>query len=513
MKDSPQPPLHRGLALGWRLVLSTALIIAVVMGGISIGQQLADIRKEQNIHQDLLQISLAPLAVRLESAGTLERMRQLVNEFHDAYLGMDYPEHNVVLSDTAGDRVLSTLPSSTRAMNKDAFRADLPISSPLLAGGQGTLTVLKSNNDYRAGVRRDWQLWLIHLVSTIAVVCLFLGVATYFLVTKPVNRLVTTVRKMERGYRGAIDPGGAWEIRWLAWRFSNMAREVRTSATRLSKAERKAWSLMARRAGDSVSTGSQIRVASDHINPDSTGSPLHQELLALCERLEAGSPGETEAVELAHRVPHNHAPEADRLGFHDLKARMEDAALRLTEPEAFASLARRLQAVKADWGGWAERQRGIMLEALDRRGIPCTGVLHRVKHTAGVRAKMRGKDLDLHEVHDLFAFRVIVPTEADCYAALGVIHHAYEAEVGRFKDYIAEPKENGYQGLHTCVQSEDAPLFEVQIRSLAMDRQAERGKAAHWQYKTNQHMFADAPTTRARWSGLWNAAKHRIVCR
>lgn len=77
----------------------------------------------------------------------------------------------------------------------------------------------------------------------------------------------------------------------------------------------------------------------------------------------------------------------------------------------------------------------------------------------GVCMKMRGKGLEIDEVHDLFAFRVIVPTEADWYAALGVIHGLYEAEVSRFKDYIAEPKDNGYQALHTCVQSEGAPLI------------------------------------------------------
>lgn len=476
--------------------MSTALIIAVVMGSISAGQQLADIRKEKNIYQDLLQISLAPLAVRLEGAGTLERMRQLVNEFHEAHLEMGYPEHNVVLNDSAGDRVLSTLPSSTSAATEDAFRAELPIRSPLLAGREGTLTVLKSNEDYRKGVRRDWMLWLFHLVSTIAVVSVVLGVATYLQVTKPVNRLVRGARKMERGYRGAVDPGGAWEIRWLAWRFGNMAREVRSSATRLSKAERKAWSLMAERAGDRVSTVSRLPVPCNDSVPDSMDSLLYQELAVLCKGLEAASPGDSGAVALARRIPGRHALEADRLGFHDLKARMEDASMRLTEPEAFASLARRLDELRASWGSWAQRQRGIMLEALERRGIPCAGVLHRVKHTAGVYAKMYRKDLDLHEVHDLFAFRIIVPTEADCYAALGIMHDVYQAEVARFKDYIAEPKENGYQGLHTCVQAEDAPLFEVQIRSVAMDRQAERGNAVHWQYKAWGSFTAQTPWAR-----------------
>ena len=110
-------------------------------------------------------------------------------------------------------------------------------------------------------------------------------------------------------------------------------------------------------------------------------------------------------------------------------------------------------------------------------------MLHRVKHTAGVWAKMKRKGLEFDEVYDLFAFRIILPTEADCYAALGVIHQLYKPEVSRFKDYIADPKGNGYRSLHTCVKAADGPMFEVQIRSIAMDQQAERGDAAHWLYK------------------------------
>jgi hypothetical protein len=328
-----------------------------------------------------------------------------------------------------------------------------------------------------------------------------------------VNRLIRGIAKMERGYWGAVDPGGAWEIRWLAWRFGNMAKEVRSSANRLSRAERKAWSLMHQRAGGRLASGSASLSSGKDIGADWTSTRVYRELKALCERLEAASPADAGAEALAHAVPGTHALEAGRLGFHDLKARMEDAALRLSEPEAFAVLTERLDELRVHWGPWAQRQRGVMLEALERQGIPCTDILHRVKHTAGVHSKMRGKDLELDEVHDLFAFRVIVPTEGDCYAALGVIHELYEAEVGRFKDYIAEPKQNGYQALHTCVQSEGAPLFEVQIRSVAMDRHAERGRAVHWQYKANQTLSRTATSWGVRWNDWWKGVRHRTIDR
>jgi (p)ppGpp synthase/HD superfamily hydrolase len=270
--------------------------------------------------------------------------------------------------------------------------------------------------------------------------------------------------------------------------------------------------VMTQRPEGSASTGLPFSVSGKEGEPDWTNTPLHGELEKLCERLEAASPGDAEAVELARAVYGDHALTADRLGFHDLKARMEDAALRLTEPKAFATLSERLYELRANLGDWAERQREVMLVALERRGIPCTGILHRVKHTAGVRAKMRGKDLDLDEVHDLFAFRIIVPTETDCYSALGVIHHLYEADVSRFKDYIAEPKENGYEALHTCVQSEGTPLFEVQIRSVAMDQHAERGNALHWQYKANQKVSHATPSIGARWNGWWNSSARARRC-
>lgn len=112
MKDPQQPPVRRGLPLGWHLILSTALIIAVVMGGISVSQQLADMRQERATHQNLLRDSLVPLAARMEGVGSLQQMRDLVKEFHEAHLDFGDAEHNVVLIDSAGVLILSTLPPS-----------------------------------------------------------------------------------------------------------------------------------------------------------------------------------------------------------------------------------------------------------------------------------------------------------------------------------------------------------------------------------------------------------------
>ena len=134
-----------------------------------------------------------------------------------------------------------------------------------------------------------------------------------------------------------------------------------------------------------------------------------------------------------------------------------------------------------------EQSRDALYLLLEETEIPCIRVLYRVKHTAGVWAKMQSKGLRLDEVPDLFAFRIIVSTELDCYAVLGVMHQKYKPDITRFKDYIAKPKGSGYRSLHTCMVADAGPVFELQIRSIAMDRQAERGDAAHWVYKRDGH--------------------------
>ncbi|WP_177418284.1 bifunctional (p)ppGpp synthetase/guanosine-3',5'-bis(diphosphate) 3'-pyrophosphohydrolase [endosymbiont of Lamellibrachia barhami] len=236
---------------------------------------------------------------------------------------------------------------------------------------------------------------------------------------------------------------------------------------------------------------------------DQTNSPAYRELLAVCERLETTSPDDPQAVQLGRSVWRQEALEANRLGFHQLKAQLEDAALHLMEPDAYRSLDDGISELKASWQEWSEQRSDDLCRLLEAKGIPYAEVLHRVKHTAGVWAKMQDKGLCLDEIHDLFAFRIIVPTEADCYTALGVIHQAFKPEVSRFKDYIAKPKGNSYRSLHTCVAADIGPVFEVQIRSVAMDRQAERGDAAHWLYKKGGHETDRNPVVTRWWRKLW----------
>ena len=122
-------------------------------------------------------------------------------------------------------------------------------------------------------------------------------------------------------------------------------------------------------------------------------------------------------------------------------------------------------------------------QGLEKRGVPWVSLTQRVKHTAGIWRKMRQKDLELPQVHDLVALRIVVPTESDCYVALGALQELYVPIVGRFKDYIAAPKRNGYRSLHLDLRDDNGEVFEVQIRSVAMHQHAEQGAASHALYK------------------------------
>lgn len=502
-------PSKRGLSLGWRLALSAVLIISFVMGGITFVQQRIKLENERALHEELLTLSLVPLAVRLESVTRLEDMKREMEAFHAAYVEKDQPLHEVVLLDASNDPVHSTMLSHQRENDLGHLQGVLSIFSPLLKDGKGRLILLKSSENYMASVRREWLMWGVHFSATVGVLFIFLAASIYLQVTKPVNRLMRNVTKMEMGYWKPIElVGGAWEIRWLAWRFGSMVQEVKRTMTHLFEAEQKARHSMTMYERGHEVTNQESLIESVIASLDHTDSASYNRLLATCERAEAASSNDPQATHIGHSIWHREALEADRLGFHHIKIRLEDAALRLIDPETFRSLDSRLSEQRASWQGLADQYREALYRLLEDNTIPCVAVLHRMKHTAGVWAKMRGKNLDIDEIYDLFAFRIIVPTEADCYAALGLIHQAYNPVLSRFKDYIAKAKANGYRSLHTCVSTNSGPVFEVQIRSIAMDRQAERGGAAHWHYKETGRDPPGIASNMGWWDRIRQWTKH-----
>jgi GTP pyrophosphokinase len=181
-----------------------------------------------------------------------------------------------------------------------------------------------------------------------------------------------------------------------------------------------------------------------------------------------------------------YAPLAHRFGMAGVKAELEDLAFKFLEPEEYASLARQVAAKRAEREEMVAALQGPLELELRRAGIAETDVSGRPKHLWSIWLKMRKRNTPFDAIYDMMALRVIVRTVPDCYHVLGVIHHNWPPLQERFKDYIANPKSNGYQSLHTTIFGPHGQLYEVQIRTHEMHRTAEYGIAAHWLYKTER---------------------------
>ncbi len=209
-------------------------------------------------------------------------------------------------------------------------------------------------------------------------------------------------------------------------------------------------------------------------------------LLLLADRLQTLRAPDQLAPEtrsaLARETLAIYAPIADRLGVHFFKSDLEDRAFELLEPDRYAEMQREVSdRLKARQPALAAIN-GELERLLTESGMRCQ-VLGRIKHLYSVYAKMVKKHVGLERVQDLLATRIIVPNNDDCYKALGMIHAHFTPLPGRFKDYIALPKANGYQSLHTHVIAPSGDILEIQIRTEAMHREAELGIAAHFIYK------------------------------
>ena len=180
-----------------------------------------------------------------------------------------------------------------------------------------------------------------------------------------------------------------------------------------------------------------------------------------------------------------YAPIAHRLGMQKMKWELEDLSLKYLDPVAYHDILGRLESESSRHDQFMETIQKQIITRMDELKIPNSTVYGRVKHPYSIYRKMFSQNKTIEEVYDLFAFRVLVDTVADCYNVLGVIHDLYKPILGRFKDYIATPKPNMYQSLHTTVIGEDGIPFEVQIRTYDMHAIAEYGVAAHWKYKQN----------------------------
>jgi len=180
-----------------------------------------------------------------------------------------------------------------------------------------------------------------------------------------------------------------------------------------------------------------------------------------------------------------YAPLAHRFGMAQVRWELEDLAFKHLETDAYRHLARLVAQKRAERDELVERMRQPLMQEMARAGIPDVEITGRPKHLWSIYKKMVNRDKPYEEIYDLLAIRVLVNSVPDCYHALGVIHDGWTPVQERIKDYIAQPKSNGYQSLHTTVFGPGRQLFEIQIRTREMHRTAEYGIAAHWRFKEN----------------------------
>ena len=203
-------------------------------------------------------------------------------------------------------------------------------------------------------------------------------------------------------------------------------------------------------------------------------------------------------VQKARETMDIYAPLAGRMGMQWMRDELEDLAFRVLNPEGRASIIRRFITLQRETGDVIQKITSDMRHELDKAGIEAQ-VFGRAKKPYSIWRKMQEKEMGFSRLSDIYGFRIITETEADCYGTLGAIHQRWRAVPGRFKDYISQPKSNGYRSIHTTVSGRDGKRVEVQIRTRQMHDVAETGVAAHWSYRDgvrSENPFAVDP---AKW--------------
>ena len=193
-----------------------------------------------------------------------------------------------------------------------------------------------------------------------------------------------------------------------------------------------------------------------------------------------------------------YAPLAGRMGMQSMREELEDLAFRVLNPKARNSIMRRFITLQRKSGDVIRRITSDMEKELEQAGIEAK-VFGRAKKPYSIWRKMEEKKMGFSRLSDIHGFRLIVSSDADCYAALGAVHRRWRAVPGRFKDYISQPKSNGYRSLHTTVSGRDAKRVEIQIRTQEMHEVAEAGVAAHWSYRDGEPSVNPFAVDPAKW--------------
>ena len=210
-------------------------------------------------------------------------------------------------------------------------------------------------------------------------------------------------------------------------------------------------------------------------------------LVKLADRLHnmrtLGHLPEERRIKIAQETLDIYAPIANRLGMSKVKNELEELSFRHLEPRYYESLRAKVEARRKATEGIIDELKRTLTAKLEEAQVPIVHIDGRTKRLYSIAQKLKKQKIELEQVYDFAALRVVTKTVKDCYAALGIIHNTWSPVPGRIKDFIAMPRPNGYQSLHTSVISDSGTPFEVQIRTEEMHNQAEEGIAAHWKYK------------------------------
>ena len=220
-------------------------------------------------------------------------------------------------------------------------------------------------------------------------------------------------------------------------------------------------------------------------------------LIKLCDRLHnlrtIGSLPAEKRKRISQETLDIYAPLANRLGIYGIKSELEDLCLRQLKHHFYQEIRQKIASKKSERQSYIDEVKNILEHELKKYGFKDILVYGRPKHFFSIYKKMVERHLEFEDIHDLFAFRIIVDSIKDCYEALGVVHAMWKPMPGRFKDYIAMPKANLYQSLHTTVIRPNGEPAEIQIRTAEMHRTCEFGVAAHWAYKEDSQKKLAGP--------------------
>ncbi|MEK9802428.1 MAG: RelA/SpoT family protein [Curvibacter sp.] len=276
----------------------------------------------------------------------------------------------------------------------------------------------------------------------------------------------------------------------IAKAFGDSYAELAVETTKLVQVQRQARAaqLAAERSGTAVPMAQTAAAQTENVRKMllAFSRDLRVVLLRLASRLQTlrwfAASKQPVPAGLAAESLHVFAPLANRLGIWEIKWEMEDLAFRFLEPDTYKQIARLLDEKRVEREDYVARLRQQLEDELRGQGISAQ-VQGRPKHIYSIVKKMRGKSLDFEHVYDVRALRLIVGSVPDCYAALSWVHSRFTPVTEEFDDYIARPKANGYQSLHTIVRDAEGRPIEIQIRTQDMHQHAEHGVAAHWAYK------------------------------